>query len=269
MFNPGNASFDQRNEAALRIAESVNKTQPPYNMLEELNSNGVIRIPRLLSSETLRSINKLLDESGVYNSHVPVCSDHILRNKEDSDSAISCYPPGLIFTDLNILSLSLNPLLLDVAESYIGCVPTIYSFNCFYSKVCSNFGSGASRGTQDFHRDYDDFRFLTLFVYLNHVGVNNGPHCYKTGSHKGADGEETVLTGWAGDAFLADSYGLHKGLPLVSGHRRMLWIRYGLNDNHIHYHDQNDKLAVSARGCPVVLTDKEKYVTRLFFREDM
>ena len=36
---------------------------------------------------------------------------------------------------------------------------------------------------QYFHRDTDDFRFLTLFIYLTDVGLDGGPHQVIPGSH--------------------------------------------------------------------------------------
>ena len=37
---------------------------------------------------------------------------------------------------------------------------------------------------QKFHRDYESFNFIKLFVYLTDVDKDFGPHQYIIGSHK-------------------------------------------------------------------------------------
>ena len=38
--------------------------------------------------------------------------------------------------------------------------------------------------TQAFHRDCDDFRYFSLFIYLTDVSESFGPHQYVAGTHK-------------------------------------------------------------------------------------
>ena len=105
--------------------------------------------------------------------------------------------------------------------------------------------SGTSHhGTTNRHRDLDDFKFLSLFVYLTDVDLSNGPHVYERGTHFGISEakngsdlppsahQQTVFVGKAGSAFLEDNWGVHHGMTIEPGQRRIcLWIRYGLYDN--------------------------------------
>lgn len=261
-FDARSASMADRIMVADTIASVVNKCQSRLNNIESLKRDGYVSLPRFVSSAMVNLFMDMLSEMPVYNAHVQRQSDYTLRTKEDSPSSISCYGQQRLVSNSEILSMALNPCLIDLVEQYLGCAPTIYSVNCFYSKAGSR---GSSIGTQNYHRDLDDFRFLTLFVYLNDVGEKNGPHCYKKGSHvsNDGDGEEVILTGYAGDAFLADSYGFHKGMNLEESDRTMLWIRYGMYDNEMHYHDKNDTTRADFRT--LVMSDREKYITRLLF----
>lgn len=80
-----------------------------------------------------------------------------------------------------LIELANDPNLLTVAERYLGCTPTLYSLNAWWS-----FPGHAkpARVSQSFHRDLDDFRFCTLFVYLTDVGEHNGPHVYVRRTHR-------------------------------------------------------------------------------------
>ena len=129
-------------------------------------------------------------------------------------------------------------MILDIVSNYLGCLPTCYGINCMLS--IGNSGHGTTRR----HRDLDDFKFLSLFIYLDDVDETNGAHVYETGTHKGIKNQEygsilssidynpKLFIGNAGDGFLEDNWGIHYGLGLhPEKSRRCLWIRYGLYDN--------------------------------------
>jgi hypothetical protein len=70
--------------------------------------------------------------------------------------------------------------LLSAAAAYLGCIPSLYSVNCWWT-----FGGHptAAPVAQRLHRDPDDLRFCTLFVYLTDVASDASPHVYVTHSH--------------------------------------------------------------------------------------
>jgi hypothetical protein len=104
-----------------------------------------------------------------------------------------------------------------------------------------------------FHRDIDDFKFVKLFIYINDVGMDNGPHTVVQGSHKNklitkfsdiwkerryldseverAYGESIkTITGPAGTAFFENTLCLHKGVTPKTKERLLLQFEWAIND---------------------------------------
>lgn len=81
--------------------------------------------------------------------------------------------------------------IVDFIEQHMGCVPTLYSTHAWWS-----FPAAAPEGfnAQYFHRDTDDWRFFTLFLYLTDVDSSSGPHQLIAGSHTAA-GMSKLLAG--------------------------------------------------------------------------
>jgi hypothetical protein len=87
---------------------------------------------------------------------------------------------------------------------------------------------------------------LKLFVYLTDVDEKNGPHVYvsySSASEKlrqirrfsneevvSAFGKENILnlTGRAGEGFLEDTFGIHKGQPVAEGTRLLFQVVYSM-----------------------------------------
>ena len=98
---------------------------------------------------------------------------------------------------------------------------------------------------QTYHFDSDFSKFLKLYVYLNNVDKNNGPHSYVTKTHiqkqkkhqlqKGYSDKQItqsydsikIITGKKGTIFFEDSFGFHKGNVPKNNYRIMLNIHYG------------------------------------------
>jgi ectoine hydroxylase-related dioxygenase (phytanoyl-CoA dioxygenase family) len=130
----------------------------------------------------------------------------------------------------------------EVAKQYLECEPVQDLVAMWWSTSINTEASSAA--AQQFHFDLDRIKFLKLFVYLSDVNENNGPHVYVPTSHRNLpmllrrDGRhsdqevkeqyrrEVSVTGERGLVFLADTRGLHKGLPLESGHRLMFQTEY-------------------------------------------
>ena len=135
-----------------------------------------------------------------------------------------------------------DPSIYEIARQYLQCEPVQDLVTMWWSTSINTVASSAA--AQQFHFDLDRINFLKLFIYLTDVDEENGPHVYVPKSHRNLpatlrrDGrhsdvavknhyhEEVVLTGKKGMVFLADTRGLHKGLPLVSGHRLIFQTEY-------------------------------------------
>jgi len=79
-----------------------------------------------------------------------------------------------------ILELSKNPRILKIVSDYLGGDIIQTQSNCWFStnysyddiKICG----------QEFHQDGTYEKFIKLFLYLNDVTLENGPHVYAVGS---------------------------------------------------------------------------------------
>jgi predicted RNA binding protein YcfA (HicA-like mRNA interferase family) len=130
----------------------------------------------------------------------------------------------------HVLNLFNNPLLLEVAELYLGCKPLLDNVGCWWSYGGESFGGReTSKGTQRHHRDLDSLRGFKVFFYLTDVEEDGGPHVFVKGSHRSlrlstgralsdaeveaafGTGNTVAVTGPAGSWFFEDTYGVHKG----------------------------------------------------------
>lgn len=106
-------------------------------------------------------------------------------------------------------------------------------------------GPASSAAAQQFHFDLDRLAFLKVFVYLTDVDARNGPHVFVRGSHRdlpralradrrfGDDevegsfpGRQVSIAGPRGTVFVADTRGMHKGLPVAEGNRLVFQFEY-------------------------------------------
>ena len=307
-------TYDQRADASARVAASIDKflsaegivrsedcDQPCRDNLRILEAAGYVPLGPLLSPEQADETRAYFERTPCYAAHVAAKSDGIPR---DPNGAAAAHPFGSymleeIVSAPHILELANRPDVLALAEAYLGCVPTLYSMNAWWSFPQTK---EAERVTQMFHRDLDDFRFLALFVYLTDVDEGNGPHQYIRGSHRpeivhrylidnGRDEDEAdgliadlfkgtgyagrdlyplhldrridTIAGPAGSAFLADAYGLHRGVPPTGARRLVCWIRYGLFENAASAEDKITPVPRAAVAGRVPDDAKSNYVNRL------
>lgn len=244
--------------------------------VDALAQAGHLSLGRLLDGPTVERLVGFLKERPVYAAHVPVYSDGVPRTVAETRAFgdYGSYKLQDVLAAPGVLDLALHDDVVALASAYLGALPYIYSVHAWWTYP----GGDAPARTHRIHRDQDDFRFLSLFVYLTDVqDLADGPTVYYTGSHrKGAladctvndpdpvvraaadrvgrielffpprggnatrydaalqdllQGRAATLTGPAGTAFIADTFGLHRGTPPVRQDRLALWIRYGLYKN--------------------------------------
>ncbi len=151
------------------------------------------------------------------------------------------YPEDIVRAP-HLLAIANSPEVLSIVSRFLGCKPTVAYMAAWWSYATP---IGAQQA-EFFHRDVDDWRFVKLFVYLTDVDANSGPHVYVTESTQSpalaairrfSDDEVTAhfkpeqiqsVTGHAGDAFLEDTFGIHKGQPVQRGQRLIFQVVYSL-----------------------------------------
>ena len=283
------ANWPRRKEAAKAIAAEVNKLFPLPDYLDlevvKLYQEGLYSLGQVFSSDQLADIHKYLDGKMVYNSHVPP-GDGVKRPLAESSASFhaNCFDPEDILGCPHLLEFALSDRIINLTSHYLGCTPTLYSMNMWWTF------RGNSQGVQAWHRDLDGMKFLALFIYLVDVDDNTGPHVFIKFTHDqeimekeaGQDcsiffppnpwpypsfdhlvGQHIMtLTGNAGSAYLLDTFAIHKGSPNINKPRLVLWLRYG-------QHQEAPSLAQVPNPYNVDVKDRlewnetNKYITRV------
>jgi hypothetical protein len=141
----------------------------------------------------------------------------------------------LITANKALLGLGVNPLILDVVNSYLGVWSKLIYFDMWYTLPLNTDMRFLS---QRWHRDPEDHRKIRTFVYFSNVDADAGAMEYFLGSHVGGpyehvfpwedplgipyppDGEverqipasqRVVLQGPPGTLIFCDTAGFHRG----------------------------------------------------------
>ena len=186
----------------------------------------------------------------------------------------ACYRLEDVLAAPHLLDAAMAPDVLEAARYVLGVPPVIYSVNVFWT-----FPGGAQAGTQVFHRDFDDDKFVGMFFYLTDFTIQNGSaQRYVTGSHDSArfsamcktlgkmpyshywdrnkdagvhaslerDFPVVSLVGTAGTAVLMLPSGFHCG-GKPRENRCIAWVRYGAGPNKVYTNDGMYPVAVPGR----------------------
>ena len=135
---------------------------------------------------------------------------------------IISYPPIQNFLNNKKIQL--------IIDSYLNFNSIIYDCRTWYNPT-----SKEKHYVHRLHRDHDDYRTLTAFIYWNKITKSNGCLSYVKKSHKfdeANDGEKIYIEGDQGHVFIADLGGLHAGNQVLSDHRYITQIRFGKNDTY-------------------------------------
>ena len=134
--------------------------------------------------------------------------------------------------------------LLSVAAQYLGSNPVVIGSRLYWSLAHEN---EEFQTAENWHVDAGDgLRFVKLFIALTDVDSSNGPTNYILGTHKSLPRKfysgrrfhkneiesrfrERIVeaTGEIGSIYLADTRGLHRGMPVKRGERLLLHFFYG------------------------------------------
>jgi hypothetical protein len=250
-----------------RHNEKLESEQQPLANL--LGSNGYVPLGNLLSACQCRDVHDYLRDKELTDRHNS--AQKFPLTSVPRDVQLADYHLRDVVNCPHILDLANSPLLLGLAEQYIGCSPTISALGLRWSFPKQ---SGES-SLQAFHRDADDWRFFKVMVYLTDVGPDDGPHMYAIGTHLekttarlqfysegsvyGRRGHEGVVTamGGRGTAFAVDTVGIHKGSAPTRHARLLLQIQYSLLPNYSYEYEP--EINESARSF-------DRYINRLIVK---
>lgn len=242
-----------------------------YNSeVAELQSLGLLKFNKFLAKNEIDNLFERVSKLDMVDRFRPHLGKFSVNNAPDETHVADCLVTNwLEFPEL--VRVANDPKILSIVEQYLGCKPTISNLQLWWSFP----GHQVAEEAENFHRDVDDWKFLKLFLYITDVDESSGPHVYVTKSiqsHRWLPikrysderivelfGSEdiNILTGNAGDAFLEDTFGFHKGLVAKSKKRLLFQVQYSIND-----------IAINKYApVPFEISDMniDRYINRLYF----
>jgi hypothetical protein len=279
-----------------------------FERLDEFRARGLLQLPVALSADLVEILRAHLETQPVHvGPHTLDCGRRQMPLAEARrHGQMAGYTMGQLLRTPAVIDVFNRPDIVDFVQQYLGCVPTLYSINGWWSFPAT---APESMNVQYFHRDTDDWRFCTLFLYVTHVDALAGPHQVVAGSHTmsgmrrlldraraagreiaefdaagsfihttgsllSADTERLLaddiqtVTGPPGTMFLVNTLALHRGLVPSSTPRLMLWARYGLGPNTNSADLEQGPLCRAQLATALPDTPRNRYINRLLFEFD-
>jgi len=233
------AAMPIQNETRVLAARRRKVGESAAGGLKEKGYADISSILKITPDEIREVKEYFLSSNVAYDSQVPIWSSLTPRRvsdltKLDSISYIS-FPIDYSLGNIVVGRIASSSALRDISASYLGFKSSLYGINTMLTKRCD-----VPHGVTNLHRDYDDFLFLTFFVYWTDTTKNNGATYFVPGSHLNHVGTEGIyLEGHAGSVFALDTYGLHAGNKSIQSERLATWIRYGRIPNVAYICDKN------------------------------
>ncbi|GAA0868149.1 hypothetical protein GCM10009116_03760 [Brevundimonas basaltis] len=205
----------------------------------ELRRDGVTHFPGYLAPAGATSLRNLLETFECEDPWKPERGAFMVEDAPPN-THVADIPAAPTLRALH--DIAFDPSLLRMAARYFGSRPYVDSVQAWWSLS----GNTEPEEAENFHRDNDSIRFLKFFLYLTDVGDDDGPHRFVSGSHveprvldrrrltdaevEEAFGAERMLTmrGRPGDAFMEDTFGVHKGQLPKAGKRLLVQVRYSI-----------------------------------------
>jgi len=219
-----------------------------FDCIGTVHDNGYAVLPLRVPSHIISSIIASIDNIefvDILRQH------HPCRIKPEVFQGFGAYgPKNPAEFPSDLIKLKSDPLLLLLASMYLETNVEALSGELRYTFPAPNSSATLmSESAQLFHYDLDTLRWLKIFIYLNDVTNDSGPHEYVKGTHlpgnkpvgllmrnysRVADREiETSfgsrverITGPAGTIILADTRCFHKGTVPAEGYRLMFTSIY-------------------------------------------
>lgn len=210
---------------------------------KELAERGRADLPDLVTADQIDDIRQHIADLLAHDPYRPELGTYRAPHEVPPQTHVSHYSNEDIVRVPHLLKLANHPRVLAPVARWLGGRPTIAALRLWWSTPS---GDGVPEHAELFHRDVDDLRFVKLFVYLTDVTAETGPHVFVDGSHvvdrmtqirryedeevAAAFGAEKIvqLEGTAGTAFLENTYGMHRGVPPITGPRLIFQPLYAL-----------------------------------------
>lgn len=205
-----------------------------------LTGDGFAMTPWLMTPDRVEEMRRHFAGQPSFNPYKPEHGTFQAPDQAPAGTHVAHFRPEVVVNAPHALAIANDPAVLEAVQAALGCKPTISYMAAWWSIA----GDGQAQHAELFHRDYDDWRFIKLFVYLTDVDAGAGPHIYVRGSHRedrlmpirrysdaeveGAFGRERFVQfeGPAGTSFLENTFGFHRGLPARQTPRLIFQVVY-------------------------------------------
>jgi ectoine hydroxylase-related dioxygenase (phytanoyl-CoA dioxygenase family) len=255
--------------ASRRPAANANTDPRTESAVKDLHENGIYMLPKYLSAAAVKEVRAAVDGMPLDERFSPYRKNLDLESIP-ADAHVAEYRTEALLKSETVMNIANDPHLIAVASQYLGCKPTISNMSIWWSFPTG----GKAQEAENYHRDVDDWRFVKFFLYLTDVDSGSGPHRFIRKSQKSnaltnlkrlTDEEVAAnfpaedhleITADAGDAFMENTFGIHKGQPPINKRRLLLQVEYSINPVAVYNYDAAD---IGAHGY-------DPYVNRLYVR---
>jgi hypothetical protein len=247
-------------EADALLPVETKRTNGPVGAAEvdQLRQMGCLDLGEMLSAEQAAEVVARLASKPLLIGHDPgrFQGEATSLASLPRDMNYACHGYLDLWSSPHVLEFASQGRLLDLAQAYLGCTPTLSALNAYWSLP----ERLPEPVLQAFHRDLDDCRSLTIFTFLTPVDMpEEGAHFYVEKSHDPAlleqslraDGVGTKVDyllagpfvaqmtmrlfhrrarrfhGPAGSSLCVDAYGLQRSVVPRSKPRLLLELRFG------------------------------------------
>lgn len=218
--------------------------------VEKLNNNGYIFKEKFFDKNIIDNINnKILTLNGKYDGDLINSSISEQLNISKPKATIFRYEQNDLINLPEIQNILTNKYILSIAEGYFKSLPIIDTFSAWWSFKVKN-DDADHKAAQSWHFDMDRAKWLKIFIHLEDVKEDNGPHSFVSGTHKNHGIDKIILKqgykrieneiinclyskskiirflGNKGSMLIEDTRGIHKGEPIRKGSRLLLQLQY-------------------------------------------
>jgi hypothetical protein len=170
----------------------------------------------------------------------------LLEGRIDAPTEMLFLPEEWVLSQNLTLKLLFDPFILGTANEYLGVSPVLSQANAWFSFRSDK--SSNSLSAQQWHWDCDRIRWLKVFLYIGDVNLEDGPHEFVRGTHrvlpptsmssrledqavrsKFLSSDIISFNAPAGTVIFEDTRGLHRGRPVIRGHRLVLQLEFSMD----------------------------------------
>jgi hypothetical protein len=205
-------------------------------MVDDLRRDGIVRVSPGLAPEHTQAFVASVGFSQ---------SDESAAATGQSEPLLHVPESRLLATPI-VNRIASDPLFYFVSSEYLQTEPILLRSVVWRSLPHTNTYENLDNSAQLFHADMSMPLAVQIFLYLNDVDENNGPHCMIPGTHRekaqelwrdGRISDEEMASyyprdtwrtemGPAGTVFIVDSSNFHKGTAPVSRSRQICALGY-------------------------------------------